>query len=74
MQETAVKPHAGYDPKIIGFFCHWCCYAGADSAGVSRLQYPPHIRVVRIMCTGRIDASFVVDAFLEGADGILVGG
>jgi len=74
MQETASNMQADYDPKILGFFCHWCCYAGADAAGVSRFQYPPNIRVVRIMCTGRMDASFILDAFLQGVDGILVGG
>jgi F420-non-reducing hydrogenase iron-sulfur subunit len=65
---------AGFEPKILGLFCHWCCYAAADAAGVSRLQYPPPVRVIRIMCTGRIDPIFLLDGFLKGADGIFVGG
>lgn len=61
-------------PRILAFVCHWCAYAGADLAGVSRLQYPPHVRLVRVMCTGRIHAGFLLEAFLQGADGILVAG
>ena len=64
----------GFDPKILGFFCHWCCYAAADSAGVSRYQYPPNVRVIRVMCTGRIDARFLIEAFRCGADGVFTGG
>ncbi len=64
----------GYNPNILGFFCHWCCYAAADAAGVSRYQYPPNIRVIRVMCTGRIDARFLVEAFKVGADGVFTGG
>jgi coenzyme F420-reducing hydrogenase delta subunit len=63
-----------FEPRILGFLCHWCCYAAADAAGVSRFQYPPNIRVIRVMCTGRIDAMFLVDAFLNKADGVFVGG
>ena len=63
-----------YNPKILGFLCHWCCYAAADAAGVSRFQYPPNIRVIRVMCTGRIDAIFLLEAFLNHADGVFVGG
>jgi len=74
MQEMASVTQKDFQPKIIGFFCHWCCYAGADAAGVSRFQYPPNIRVVRVMCSGRVDASFILDAFLQGVDGALVGG
>lgn len=74
MQETAAAIKPDYKPKILGFFCHWCCYAGADAAGVSRFQYPPYIRVVRIMCTARIDAAFIMEAFLQRVDGVLVGG
>ena len=61
-----------FEPKIIGFLCNWCSYAGADLAGVSRLQYPPNIRVVRIMCSGRIDPVIPLEVFERGADGILV--
>ena len=63
-----------FEPKIVGFLCNWCSYAGADLAGVSRIQYPPNIRVVRVMCSGRIDPSFILEAFKDGADGVLVAG
>jgi F420-non-reducing hydrogenase iron-sulfur subunit len=65
---------AEFNPKIIAFLCNWCSYAGADLAGVSRIQYPPSIRVVRVMCSGRINSTFVLDAFKNGADGVLVAG
>lgn len=64
----------GSDPKIVAFFCNWCTYMAADSDGVSRKQYPPNIRVIRLMCSGRIDPQFVLDAFAKGADGVLMGG
>ncbi|MBX5327418.1 MAG: hydrogenase iron-sulfur subunit [Candidatus Bathyarchaeia archaeon] len=64
----------GFEPKIIGFLCNWCSYAGADLAGVSRIQYPPNIRIIRVMCSGRIDPAFVLEAFKNGADGVLVAG
>ncbi|HUW49089.1 MAG TPA: hydrogenase iron-sulfur subunit [Patescibacteria group bacterium] len=63
-----------FEPRIIGFLCNWCSYAGADLAGVSRIQYPPNIRIIRVMCSGRIDPSFVLEAFKDGADGVLVAG
>ncbi len=63
-----------YEPKILGFLCNWCSYGGADLAGTSRLQYPPNMRVIRVMCTGRIDPAFIVKAFAEGADGVMVSG
>ena len=63
-----------FEPKILAFLCNWCAYAGADLAGVSRLQYPPNIRIVRVMCSGRVDPEFIIDAFREGLDGVLVGG
>jgi len=63
-----------FEPKIIGFLCNWCSYAGADLAGVSRLQYPPNIRVIRVMCSGRVDATFVFKALADGADGVLIAG
>ena len=63
-----------FEPKIIGFLCNWCSYAGADLAGVSRIQYPPNIRIIRVMCSGRIDPAFILEAFKDGADGVLVGG
>lgn len=64
----------GFEPKIIGFLCNWCSYAGADLAGVSRIQYPPNIRIIRVMCSGRIDPAFILEAFKDGADGVLVAG
>lgn len=63
-----------FEPKILGFLCNWCAYAGADMAGTSRMQYPPNIRIIRVMCTARIDPTFILKAFSEGADGVLVGG
>jgi len=64
----------GFEPRIIGFLCNWCSYAGADLAGVSRIQYPPNIRIIRVMCSGRIDPAFVLEAFKDGADGVLIAG
>jgi F420-non-reducing hydrogenase iron-sulfur subunit len=64
----------GFEPKIIGFLCNWCSYAGADLAGVSRIQYPPNIRIIRVMCSGRIDPAFILEAIKDGADGVLVAG
>ena len=63
-----------FEPKIIGFLCNWCSYTGADLAGTSRLQYPPNIRIIKIMCSGRVNPQFVLKAFQEGADGVLVSG
>lgn len=63
-----------FEPKIVGFLCNWCAYAGADLAGVSRIQYPPNIRIVRVMCSGRIDPAFILEAFRNGSDGVLVAG
>lgn len=63
-----------FEPKIVAFLCNWCAYAGADLAGVSRLQYPPSIRTVRVMCSGRVDPEFVLEAFRDGYDGVLVAG
>ena len=63
-----------FEPKIIAFACNWCSYAGADSAGVGRLQYPPTTRVIRVMCSGRISPMFVLEALRAGADGVLVTG
>ena len=63
-----------FKPRILGFLCNWCCYAGADLAGVSRYQYPPNIRVIRLMCSGRVDPAFILRAFLNGIDGVFIGG
>ena len=63
-----------YQPKILGFLCNWCCYTAADSAGVGRYQYPPNLRVIRMMCSGRLDPSFPLEGLAKGADAIFVGG
>ena len=64
----------GFEPLIIGFLCNWCSYAGADLAGVSRLQYPPNVRVVRVMCSARVSPIYILKALTGGLDGVLVGG
>ena len=61
-----------FEPKILGFLCNWCSYAGADLAGVSRIQYPTNIRVIRVMCSGRVDPVFIAEAFIRGIDGVIV--
>jgi F420-non-reducing hydrogenase iron-sulfur subunit len=63
-----------WQPRIVAFFCNWCTYTAADLAGVSRLKYAPNIRVIRLMCSGRVDPQFVLAAFADGADGVLLGG
>jgi coenzyme F420-reducing hydrogenase delta subunit len=63
-----------FEPKVLGFLCNWCSYAGADLAGVSRIQYPPNIRVIRVMCSGRIDPTFIFKALQLGIDGVIVMG
>jgi len=62
----------GFEPKIIGFLCNWCSYEGADSAGRARKAYPANLRVVRVMCSGRVDPQFILEAFKEGADGVMI--
>ncbi len=64
----------GFEPRILGMCCNWCAYAGADLAGVSRLQYPPNIRIVRVMCSGMIHPNLIIEALTTGADGVLVCG
>ena len=68
MVETA------FEPRIIGYLCNWCTYTGADLAGTSRLQYPPNLRIIRLMCSGAVDVSYVLKPLLHGADGVLIGG
>jgi F420-non-reducing hydrogenase iron-sulfur subunit len=63
-----------FEPKIVAFFCNWCTYLAADLAGTSRTRYAPNIRIIRLMCSGRVDPQFVLDAFAKGADGVLIGG
>ncbi len=73
--ETSPTPTNGsWTPRIIAFFCNWCTYTAADLAGISRMKYAPNVRVVRVMCSGRVDPQFVLDAFAKGADGVLIGG
>jgi F420-non-reducing hydrogenase iron-sulfur subunit len=67
-------PEDAYEPKIVAFCCNWCSYAGADLAGTSRLQYPPNVKIIRVMCSGRVDPAFVLKAFALGADGVIVAG
>ena len=63
-----------FEPKIVAFFCNWCTYLAADSAGTSRMKYPANARVIRVMCSGRVDPQFIFEAFARGADGVLIGG
>lgn len=66
--------NGGFEPRIVGFFCNWCTYTGADMAGVARMTYAPNVRVVRVMCSGRLDPQFILTAFRQGADAVLIGG
>ena len=68
------QPMPEFEPRIVAFFCNWCTYTAADLAGISRMQYAPGVRVVRLMCSGRVDPQFVLAAFRHGADGVLIGG
>ncbi len=70
---TPSKPE-NFEPRILAFLCNWCSYAGADLAGVSRLQYPPNVRIIRVPCSGRIDVGFILRALQGGIDGVLVSG
>ncbi|MCB1127028.1 MAG: hydrogenase iron-sulfur subunit [Verrucomicrobiae bacterium] len=63
-----------WKPRLVAFFCNWCTYTAADLAGVSRLKYAPNVRVIRLMCSGRIDPQFILEALTKGADGVLIGG
>jgi F420-non-reducing hydrogenase iron-sulfur subunit len=63
-----------FEPKIVGFLCNWCTYAGADLAGTSRIQYPPNMRPIRVMCSAAVDSVYIVRALMEGADGVFIGG
>lgn len=73
-QEKTVATNATFEPKIVAFFCAWCTYLAADLAGTSRMKYAPNARVIRVMCSGRVDPQFVMEAFAKGADGVLIGG
>jgi F420-non-reducing hydrogenase iron-sulfur subunit len=72
--QSSPKPPAAWSPRIAAFFCNWCTYTAADLAGVSRLKYASNVRVIRLMCSGRVDPQFILDAFAKGADGVLIGG
>lgn len=74
--EAAVVPTAAppYEPVILAFTCNWCSYRAADLAGTARIKYPPNVRLIRLMCSGRLDPSFVMKAFASGADGVLMTG
>lgn len=61
-----------FEPKIVAFLCNWCSYAGADKAGAAQTAYPPNVRIVRVMCSGRVDPQFVLEAYRNGADGVLI--
>lgn len=63
-----------FEPKIVGFLCNWCSYTGADLAGTARMVYAPNVRIIRVMCSGGVDPQFVLKAFKEGADGVLISG
>ena len=73
-RSTGAASPTAFDPRIVVFACNWCSYAGADTAGVSRIQHQPHFRMIRVMCSGRIQPGFVLRAFEKGADGVLVSG
>lgn len=63
-----------FEPKIVGFLCNWCSYRAADLAGSARIKYPPNVRIIRVMCSGRVDPTFVLKALADGADGVMIAG
>ncbi len=71
---TVEESESAFEPRIVAFFCNWCTYLAADLAGTSRMSYAPNVRIIRLMCSGRLDPQFVLDAFAKGADGVLIGG
>lgn len=73
-QDNKAETKENWEPKIVGFACNWCTYAGADLAGLSRMQYPANIRIIRVPCSGRVNPQFVLRAFQKGADAVLVAG
>lgn len=74
MSEMEEKEGNGYDPMIIGFLCDACAYVGADRAGYHRIEYPPNMRIIRLMCSGRLDPQYVMEAFKRGVDGVFIAG
>lgn len=74
MNELTPEFTSEYEPKIVGFLCNWCAYTAADLAGIARIKYPDNIRIIRVMCTGRVEPTFVLKALSAGADAVLVAG
>jgi len=74
MSKSKKQASKEWEPSLVVFCCNWCSYAGADLAGVSRFQYPPNIRIIRVMCSGRVDPTFLLKALKNGADGVLLSG
>jgi len=74
MSEASTSQAAAFEPRIVAFFCNWCTYTASDLAGTSRMRYAPNTRVIRLMCSGRLDPQFVLAALRQGADGVLIGG
>ncbi len=72
--KPAVEPADSWEPKVVAFLCNWCSYTGADLAGISRMQWDPGVHIVRVMCSGRMDPTFVAKAFELGADGVIIAG
>ncbi|UCF08527.1 MAG: hydrogenase iron-sulfur subunit [Thermoplasmata archaeon] len=73
-KQGKTKPVEEFEPKIVGFLCKWCSSSAADLAGTSRIEYPPNIRIIRLMCSGSVDSVYILKALMEGADGVLVAG
>ncbi len=74
MYNTNDDQDKSFNPRIVAFFCNWCTYTAADLAGTARKTYAPNVRIIRLMCSGRVDPQFILKAFHEGADGVLIGG
>ena len=72
MTNVGTPVSESFEPKIVGFLCNWCSYAGADKAGSSQTPYPPNVAVIRVMCSGRVDPQFILDALHKGADGVMI--
>lgn len=72
--DSPMSDNKQFEPNIVGFLCRWCSYTGADLAGTSRIKYPPNLIPIRVMCSGRVDPTFVLKAFADGADGVLIAG
>lgn len=74
IRSGAATPAAEWQPKVVAFLCNWCSYTGADLAGISRIQWDPSVHIIRVMCSGRMDPTFVAKAFEFGADGVIISG